>query len=152
MQEMIFDRSLIKDNVNDKEFIFSPNTHLCELYIASRVKMLLGFAAEQIKNIDTEIEKCEKNDGIEYAALQKEAITQALTKGMLVLTGGPGTGKTTTLNAIIKPCFLGPYPTSPIVYPLAIILSLLIVKLSISILLDLLKFLNVNISKLLLIT
>lgn len=64
--------------------------------------MLLGFAAEQIKNIDTEIEKCEKNDGIEYAALQKEAITQALTKGMLVLTGGPGTGKTTTLNAIIK--------------------------------------------------
>lgn len=60
MQEMIFDRSLIKDNVNDKEFIFSPNTHLCELYIASRVKMLLGFAAEQIKNIDTEIEKCEK--------------------------------------------------------------------------------------------
>ena len=43
-----------------------------------------------------------KNDGIEYAALQKEAITQALTKGMLVLTGGPGTGKTTTLNAIIK--------------------------------------------------
>lgn len=102
MQEMIFDRSLIKDNVNDKEFIFSPNTHLCELYIASRVKMLLGFVAEQIKNIDTEIEKCEKNDGIEYAALQKEAITQALTKGMLVLTGGPGTGKTTTLNAIIK--------------------------------------------------
>ena len=99
---MIFDRSLIKDNVNDKEFIFSPNTHLCELYIASRVKMLLGFAAEQIKNIDIEIEKCEKNDGIEYAALQKEAITQALTKGMLVLTGGPGTGKTTTLNAIIK--------------------------------------------------
>lgn len=71
MQEMIFDRSLIKDNVNDKEFIFSPNTHLCELYIASRVKMLLGFAAEQIKNIDIEIEKCEKNDGIEYAALQK---------------------------------------------------------------------------------
>lgn len=54
---------------------------------SSRVKMLLGFAAEQIKNIDTEIEK-RKNDGIEYAALQKEAITQALTKGMLVLTGG----------------------------------------------------------------
>lgn len=60
MQEMIFDRSLIKDNVNDKEFIFSPNTHLCELYIASRVKMLLGFAAEQIKNIDTEIENAKK--------------------------------------------------------------------------------------------
>ena len=34
--------------------------------------------------------------------MQKQAITEALSKGMLVLTGGPGTGKTTTLNAIIN--------------------------------------------------
>ena len=64
--------------------------------------MLLKFPSEKIKNIDKAIEKCEKEDGIEYADLQKQAITMALTEGMLVLTGGPGTGKTTTLNAIIK--------------------------------------------------
>ena len=64
--------------------------------------MLLKFPSEKIKNIDKAIEKCEKEDGIEYADLQKKAITMALTEGMLVLTGGPGTGKTTTLNAIIK--------------------------------------------------
>lgn len=102
MQEMFLDRSLIKENIDDKEFVFSPDTHLSEVYIASRVKMLLGFSAEELKNIDKEIEKCELDDGIEYATLQKEAITQALSKGMLILTGGPGTGKTTTLNAIIK--------------------------------------------------
>ena len=68
------------------------------MYIASRIKMLLKFPSEKIKNIDKAIEKCEKEDGIEYADLQKKAITMALTEGMLVLTGGPGTGKTTTLN------------------------------------------------------
>lgn len=102
MEEMLFDRSLIEDEIDGKKFVFSPNVHLCEMYIASRIKMLLKFPSEKIKDIDKAIEKCEKEDGIEYADLQKQAITMALTEGMLVLTGGPGTGKTTTLNAIIK--------------------------------------------------
>lgn len=102
MEEMIFDRSLIEDTIDDCQFVFAPELHLCEMYIASRIKMLLKFPSEKIKDINSEIKKCENEDGIEYADLQKEAITQALTEGMLILTGGPGTGKTTTLNAIIK--------------------------------------------------
>lgn len=102
MEEMIFDRSIIQDKIDDAEFLYLPETHLSELYISSRVKMLLQFPSEKIKDIETEIKKCEKEDNIVYADLQKEAITRALTEGMLVLTGGPGTGKTTTLNAIIK--------------------------------------------------
>ena len=44
----------------------------------------------------------EENNGIQYEKIQREAINLALSKGFLVLTGGPGTGKTTTLNAIIS--------------------------------------------------
>ena len=44
----------------------------------------------------------EIRENIHYAAEQKEAIVQALEKGFLILTGGPGTGKTTTLNGIIR--------------------------------------------------
>ena len=44
----------------------------------------------------------ENKNNIKYAVLQKQAIEMALSKGMLILTGGPGTGKTTTLNAIIS--------------------------------------------------
>ncbi len=102
MDEMAFDRSLIEDKIGDNTFLYIPETHLSEMYISSRIKMLMKFPSEKIKGIDNEIEKCEKEDGITYADLQKEAITKALTEGMLVLTGGPGTGKTTTLNAIIK--------------------------------------------------
>ncbi len=102
MEEMIFDRSLIEDKIEKTDFIFAPDVHLCEMYIASRIKLLLNFPAEKIKNIDKAIKQCEAEDSIEYADLQKEAITKALSEGMLILTGGPGTGKTTTLNAIIK--------------------------------------------------
>lgn len=102
MENMIFDSSLIEDKIDDKTFIFLPSLHLCETYAASRVQMIINCPAESISNIDKEIEKCEKEDNIKYAELQKTAITMALTKGLLVLTGGPGTGKTTTLNAIIK--------------------------------------------------
>ena len=102
MEEMLFDRSLIGDKIDDTEFVFTPQLHLSETYVSSRIKMLLKFPSEKIKDIDKEIKICEKSDGITYADLQKQAITSALTEGMLVLTGGPGTGKTTTLNAIIK--------------------------------------------------
>lgn len=102
MEEMLFDRSLIGEAFEETEFVFTPQLHLSEMYVSSRIKMLLKFPAEKIKDIDREIENCEKTDGITYADLQKQAINSALTEGMLVLTGGPGTGKTTTLNAIIK--------------------------------------------------
>ena len=102
MEEMLFDRTLIGETFDETEFVFTPQLHLSEMYVSSRIKMLLKFPAEKIKDIDREIENCEKTDGITYANLQKQAINSALTEGMLVLTGGPGTGKTTTLNAIIK--------------------------------------------------
>ena len=102
MDEMIFDRSVIGDKIGDEDFVFTTQLHLIETYIASRVKMMLEFDAEKIDDIEQEIKICEKNDGIEYAELQKQAVTSALTEVMLILTGGPGTGKTTTLNAIIN--------------------------------------------------
>lgn len=102
MDEMIFDRSVIGDKIGDEDFVFTTQLHLIETYIASRVKMMLEFDAEKIDDIEQEIKICEQNDGIEYAELQKQAVTSALTEGMLILTGGPGTGKTTTLNAIIN--------------------------------------------------
>ena len=102
LDELIFDRSLILDRLGDTDFIFTPQLHLNEMYIASRVKMMLSFPAEREKNLEDAIAELEESNGIRYADLQRDAITAALSEGMLVLTGGPGTGKTTTLNAIIK--------------------------------------------------
>ena len=53
-------------------------------------------------NFDEVINIDEKQNGIKYETLQREAINKALQNGFMILTGGPGTGKTTTLNAIIS--------------------------------------------------
>ena len=102
LSDMLEDGSLVEEVIADNEFIFTNEMHQCEAYISARLSMLLRFPAMQIRNVESKIEKIEKRDSITYAELQKKAIKDALTKGMLILTGGPGTGKTTTLNAIIR--------------------------------------------------
>ena len=102
LKEMIDDSSLIADVIDDKEYIFLPSLYDCENYIAARIKMLMRYPAMVIDGVDKKIEHIEKTDKITYAELQKKAIRDALTTGLLILTGGPGTGKTTTLNAIIR--------------------------------------------------
>lgn len=102
LEEMLGDDSLIHREINEKDFIFLPSLYNSETYIASRIKMLLRYPALAIEGTESKIEKIELQDNIQYAELQKVAIREALDKGLLILTGGPGTGKTTTLNAIIR--------------------------------------------------
>ncbi len=102
LDEMLTDGSLVCDDLDGRAFIFTPLMHRCETYIAARMLMLLRFPAQQIPCIEQEIHAIEQTENLEYAQLQKLAIQEALTNGLLILTGGPGTGKTTTLNAVIK--------------------------------------------------
>lgn len=102
LDNMITDGTLIRDSSNQRELIFIPDLYHSESYICARMKMLLRFPVAPMNDAREMIESIEKRTGIQYAELQKEAIMQALQKGLLVLTGGPGTGKTTTLNAIIS--------------------------------------------------
>ncbi|MDO4748763.1 MAG: ATP-dependent RecD-like DNA helicase, partial [Eubacteriales bacterium] len=102
LTEMLTDGTLILEEINEKEFIFTCTMHKSEVYISARLQMLMRYPAMRINNVEEKIERIEHKEHIEYATLQKSAIKEALTKGMLVLTGGPGTGKTTTLNAIIR--------------------------------------------------
>lgn len=102
LDEMCDDNSLVRYTADNRDFIFDSVMFKSEGYIAARIKMMLRFPAVQIQDIDKNIEAIENANNIKYASLQREAITQALSRGLLILTGGPGTGKTTTLNAIIK--------------------------------------------------
>ena len=100
--ELLLEGSLSSYDIESKQFVFLPSLYDSEQYIAARIKMLLRYPSMTIDNADKKIKAIEQRDGIEYAEMQKLAISEALTKGLLILTGGPGTGKTTTLNAIIR--------------------------------------------------
>ena len=95
-------QDVISGSFDGKEFIFLPQLYQAEVYAAGRILMMLQYPAPPIVGIEQYIATIEEEEGIQYAEGQKLAISQALSKGALVLTGGPGTGKTTTLNAIIS--------------------------------------------------
>ncbi|MEG1996604.1 MAG: ATP-dependent RecD-like DNA helicase [Oscillospiraceae bacterium] len=89
-------------STTNTEFVFLPQYYKAETYIASRIKLMLKIEQEKATNIDKLLADIEKDDSIVYEKLQREAIEQSLKYDVFILTGGPGTGKTTTLNAIIK--------------------------------------------------
>lgn len=102
LENMINDSSLIQDTLSEREFIFLPDFYKSETYAAGRIKMMKQFPPQRIVGIEAALEEFEASQGIKYAELQRKAILEAISGGLLILTGGPGTGKTTTLNAIIS--------------------------------------------------
>lgn len=101
-EALVTEGSLICDSLGERAFVFLPKLHQSEVLSASRLLMMLRYPAQSITGVESQIERIEREQGIEYADLQKKAIEDALKLGLLILTGGPGTGKTTTLNAIIR--------------------------------------------------
>ncbi len=94
--------ALVSKILSEREFIFLASAYRDEKSISDRIKILLRFPPPQCETFQKDIEKIEKEDGITYAETQREAIKTAIDRGVLILTGGPGTGKTTTLNGILR--------------------------------------------------
>ena len=101
LKELLNDGTLQLDLIDEREFIFTSKMHQIEVYSAGRLLMMKKFPPQKISGAEKYIESIEKKQQISYARLQKKAIIVALEDGLLILTGGPGTGKTTTLNALI---------------------------------------------------
>ena len=70
--------------------------------VADRLALLAKREKQTVRDLDKNIQVLELTQGFAYAPLQREAIRKAMTENCLVLTGGPGTGKTTTVNAILQ--------------------------------------------------
>ena len=88
--------------INDEEYVYLPDFYYAEQYIADRINVIRDFISPEDFNYDTLIDIEESEKKIKYEEKQRLAITTAVSRGLMVLTGGPGTGKTTTLNAIIS--------------------------------------------------
>lgn len=86
----------------EREFVYLAEYFQAEQYITDRIGVMRDISIREQHDFSSMITESEKETGIEYAKLQREAIQAALSRGLLILTGGPGTGKTTTLNGIIS--------------------------------------------------
>ena len=87
---------------NEREYVYLPEYFHAESFISDRIQVLKDFTSPEDFDYDALIDAEQEEHGIEYEELQRRAITSAVSRGLMILTGGPGTGKTTTLNAIIS--------------------------------------------------
>ena len=97
------DRKIKLERVNDKEGVFTISNYYCELGITNRILTLAISNFQDISvDVDHLILQFEKKNNITFAESQKDAIISAFQNGIEIITGGPGTGKTTIIKCIIE--------------------------------------------------
>lgn len=94
-------KQLVQENIDGRDFLFLPEIYRAESSIAERIKVMLNFPPQQKEISPAEIYAFEDANHISFDEKQRQAIEIAVNKGILILTGGPGTGKTTTVKGII---------------------------------------------------
>ena len=100
--ELMEEQKIYEYIKNDRGFIYLDDYYCAESYIAGRIGVIQAFSSPDDYDYEKLIDIEEEQNGIHYEKLQRQAITTALSRGIMIMTGGPGTGKTTTLNAIIS--------------------------------------------------
>lgn len=102
IEEMIVNRMLMSFYIKEREFLALPDSYQAESSIAERIKMFLKYSQNDDEAPDDTIDKIEKVNNIKYEKKQRDAIKLSAKGGILILTGGPGTGKTTAVKGIIS--------------------------------------------------
>ena len=100
--ELLREGRLVMRKIDKSEMIYQRERFEAEKYIAQKLVLLDKMCASvNVSDVESFIRGEEIKSNIKYASLQKRAIEDALRYGVMILTGGPGTGKTTVVRAII---------------------------------------------------
>ena len=103
IKKLIGEQKLCAVTFAGEKYIYRRNNYSDEVFIAERLIKLEKFnIGMSFDDMDALIKKAETDNGITYADMQKKAIAGVLSSGVTVITGGPGTGKTTVVRALIR--------------------------------------------------
>lgn len=103
IMDLAMDRKVvIRETEDGQKRIYASQFFYLELDTARRLSELAVTNQESEESIRKRLEFIEKKNEIQLEELQRQAVIEAVKNGLLVITGGPGTGKTTTINAIIQ--------------------------------------------------
>jgi len=108
LSDLQMDRKIIlkkdpsEESAEEESHVYLSRFYYTELNTASMLHDLDIRSDEKPERILSVVSKMEQENGMQFDELQKKAVVEAARCGLLILTGGPGTGKTTTINAIIR--------------------------------------------------
>ena len=100
--DLAMERKIILKETNGIVKIFASSYYLMEANTAAMLAELDIRYDVPVREMEDRIRRIEDSSGMELDELQKQAVQEAVQNGLFVLTGGPGTGKTTTINTIIR--------------------------------------------------
>ncbi len=101
VERLCDDGTLVNRQIGNADAVFTVTMDEAEDYVAQRLRYLADFSRDGEINVEKTIDRIEKRQGIAFAQLQRQAIAMAAVSRIMLLTGGPGTGKTTTVRGII---------------------------------------------------
>lgn len=102
LSELVMERKIVVRQVDDIQAVYLASVYNIELAVAARLCALSGEITQDVKRIEKSVRSIERYENITLEERQREAVIAAAENGLTVITGGPGTGKTTTINTIIK--------------------------------------------------
>ena len=102
LMDMVVDRKLILKETEDGAVVYPTRYYYLELNSARMLCELNILCPEDEEMMAKRINRIEKETGTRLDEMQKQAVAAAASHGLFILTGGPGTGKTTTINTIIR--------------------------------------------------
>ena len=103
IMDLAYNQKVHLENKDGKILVYLMMYYICENGVCKEIIKLSQHDIKDLHiNIDEEIKIVEKEDNISLAKNQIEAVKEAINNGVTIITGGPGTGKTTTINTIIK--------------------------------------------------
>ncbi|MDO4517120.1 MAG: ATP-dependent RecD-like DNA helicase [Bacillota bacterium] len=92
---------IVREEIAGQDACYLVKLHRCETYVANQLLSMEGAELCPPEDLDKLISRIQKEQGITYAPLQVEAVKTAARQQVMLLTGGPGTGKTTSLRGIL---------------------------------------------------
>lgn len=102
LDEALAGKQLEIKSFGEMSFLYLREYYRAETYIADKLSQMIKLSEGVIKDHSEEIAGIEFSENIQYEDMQKAAINGCMCNKVFILTGGPGTGKTTTLNGIIR--------------------------------------------------
>ena len=102
LTDLMIDRKVMVRDVDGIEAVYLYSVYHTELAIAHRLFALKFEDMPDEKAFDKDLHSIEKEENITLESMQREAVRASAGSGIVVITGGPGTGKTTTINTIIR--------------------------------------------------
>ncbi|MBQ6895492.1 MAG: ATP-dependent RecD-like DNA helicase [Clostridia bacterium] len=102
IEELCFLKFCLCEKKGEEKRIYLYEYYKYESYIAKKLSVLASYRGRKTGvNVEPQLDMAESDSSIKFARLQREAVRLSLYENVMVITGGPGTGKTTIINAII---------------------------------------------------